>query len=58
MHPGNLLVQEPSVVGGNPSLVILDCGVTASLSKEDWNNLHQLFLAIVKREVRALIIKF
>ena len=58
MHPGNLLVQEPLVVGGNPSLVILDCGVTASLSKEDWNNLHQLFLAIVKREVRAVIIKF
>ena len=31
-------MQEPSVVGDNHSLVILDRGVTASLSKEDWNN--------------------
>ncbi|XP_011406621.2 PREDICTED: uncharacterized aarF domain-containing protein kinase 2-like [Amphimedon queenslandica] len=52
MHPGNLLVQtDPSVGGGgDPSLVLLDCGVTASLNNRDWDNLHQLFLAIVKKE--------
>ena len=51
MNSGNLLIQEPSVVSGNPSLVLLDYRVMASLSMKDWNNLHQLF--IVKREVRA-----
>ena len=55
MHPGNLLVQiDPPVGGGDPSLVLLDCGVTASLSNRDWDNLHQLFLAIVRKEVRNI----
>lgn len=56
MHPGNLLVQmiDRSVGEGDPSLVLLDCGVTASLSDRDWDNLHQLFLAIVRKEVRNI----
>ena len=33
------------IVPGNPSLVLLDCRVMASLSMKDWNN---LYLAIVK----------
>ena len=36
------------IVPGNPSLVLLDCRVTVSLSMKDWNNLHMLFIAIVK----------
>ena len=51
LHPGNILVQVPPIPGDVPTLVFLDCGVAASLSKQDWDNLKQLFIAVVKKEV-------
>jgi aarF domain-containing kinase len=52
MHPGNLLIHTGT--DGLPVLVLLDCGVTTSLSHRDWNNFHELFIAIVKADVSKL----
>ena len=41
-------VHIMEIVPGNPSLALLDCRVTASLSMKDWNNPHMLFIVIVK----------
>lgn len=45
LHPGNILVQDPSVK--HPKLVLLDCGIATSLEPLDLVNLHSVFTAIV-----------
>ena len=48
LHPGNILVQDPSV--DDPKLVLLDCGIATSLGPIDLENFHSVFTAIVKGE--------
>ena len=55
MHPGNILVQIPSNASDKPILVILDCGVATSLSKNDWSMFFDLFNSIVKGDVSYLM---
>lgn len=50
LHPGNILVHQTR---DDESLVILDCGVAATLSKRDWMIFFDLFNAIAKGEVRS-----
>ncbi len=46
LHPGNILVQTCD----DPKLVLLDCGIATSLGPADWENLHCVFMAIVRNE--------
>ncbi len=48
LHPGNILVQDPSL--DHPKMVLLDCGIATSLELSDWENLHCVFAAIVTGE--------
>lgn len=45
LHPGNILVQDPSVK--DPKLVLLDCGIATSLAPQELENLQCVFTAIV-----------
>lgn len=46
LHPGNILVQNCD----RPKLVLLDCGIATSLAPVDWENMHCVFMAIVRNE--------
>ena len=48
LHPGNILVRgsldDPSQI----KLVILDSGIVATLSPQDFRNLYDTFKAVIK----------
>lgn len=46
LHPGNIIVP----IDGVPGLVLVDAGITTSLTKNDRRNFLDLFTAIVKNE--------
>ena len=50
LHPGNILVQNSD----RSKLVFLDCGIATSLGPKDWENLHCVFMAIVRNEGKKI----
>ena len=51
LHPGNILVQDEVGDKASPKLVLLDCGITNSLTKADLENFKKTFLYIVQNQV-------
>ncbi|KAL5460579.1 hypothetical protein EMCRGX_G034033 [Ephydatia muelleri] len=50
LHPGNILVQDEVGDKASPKLVLLDCGITNSLTKADLENFKKTFLYIVQNQ--------
>lgn len=59
LHPGNILVQRPSLPWCSPRVVFLDPGLTASLSKEKMKNFCEMCCLVStkrSREAAAMMI--
>ena len=60
LHPGNILVRGSLDKPSQLKLVILDSGMVATLSPNDFRNLHDTFEAVIKgngREVGQLFLE-
>ena len=60
LHPGNILVRGSIDNPSQLKLVILDSGMVATLSPQDFRNLHDTFKAVIKgngREVGQLFLE-
>lgn len=60
LHPGNILVRGPLDNPSQLKLVILDSGIVATLTPQDFRNLHDTFKAVIKgdgREVGQLFLE-
>ena len=60
MHPGNILVRGSLKDPDKIMLVVLDSGMVATLTPQDFRNLHDTFKAVIKgngREVGQLFLE-
>ena len=53
MHPGNIFVSEPAP-GSSPKIMVVDFGITSSLSEFDQRYLAENFLAFLNRDYQRV----